>query len=120
MIGPIERLARRLLIWAMDRRIAALCEFPPGNLYGVIEREVASIDTSIAVAAEWHFDEVEILTARLTRRYDVGMAMNEATQRAQAARRARGEEPDGPQLTANQKAALKFQVQYLKRIQGQP
>lgn len=113
----IERLARRLLIWALDRRIARLCDFPPGNLYQVIDREIHAIEFSIATAAEWQWDETKILVDRLTRRYDVGMAMNESTLRAREARAKQGLDPEGPQLTGKQLQALAFQQQYLKRIQ---
>ena len=115
----LHRIIHRLFIWSLDREIAHTCDFPPHNLYQVIEREVKAIAESIASAAEWHWDEVKILTDRLTRRYDVGMAMNEATQRAQESRKAAGLRPDGEfQMSEKQKAALKFQAEYLRRVQG--
>lgn len=113
----IERIARRLLIWALDRRLARECYFEPHNLYPVIEREIRAIEKTIAAAAEWQVDEIKVLTERLTRRYDVGMAMNEATQRAQEARKKAGLEPEGMPLTGAQKAALRVQQEYLAKIQ---
>ncbi len=126
-MGFIERISRRLYINAIyrqlarDMRLGAVVMDPPRDLYQIVEREVTAVADSVFAYAEWQKEEVAILTDRLTRRYDVGMAMNEATQRAMKARaEAQIDEAPIRELTANQRKALAFQEQYLKRVQGNP
>ena len=78
MMHWIERQAARILSWAIARRL--------GIPRPLIDREVAAIGNTVVGGAEWFEREVDILSTRLTRRFDVGMAMNEATQRAMQAR----------------------------------
>lgn len=89
----------------------------PSLLHAIAKREVDAIHETIIHSLEWHKDEAQILTDRLTRRYDVGMAMNEATQRAMVARETAGTAHDVLPLSNRQNAALVFQQEFLKRNQ---
>ena len=109
MAGFIERHAARILSWALHRRL--------GIARFLIDREIDAIAHTVVGGAEWFHDETDILAARLTRRYDVGMAMNESTNRAIKAKAEMDLDPDPiRELTDKQKLALAFQEQYLKRI----
>ena len=96
------------------------CQSGPDDMsliHRIAQREVNAVNESIRSSIEWHTSEVDILTARLTRRYDVGMAMNEATQRAMDARKAAWTDHDIIPMTGRQNAALAFQEMMLKRNQ---
>lgn len=75
------------------------------------KRELDAVQESIRAHFEYQISEVEILSQRLGRRYDPGMALNEAANRAIAQKQAARD----PQLTSRQKLALKFQEEELKR-----
>lgn len=81
----------------------------------IIDRELASILDTVSAHFIFQKHETVILTERLRRRYDIGLAMNESTQRAQKLREADGAK-DTPILSASQLKALKFQQQYLQGI----
>jgi hypothetical protein len=64
-----------------------------------------------------HYDsEVDIVSDRLSRRYDPGMALNEATERALAKKREDSTTKEIQPLTHAQMKALEFQKAYLKNI----
>jgi hypothetical protein len=118
------RLAGDALVWLLVRSAKVYGWRELAEVRRVAQREVWAIAESITGHFEYQTTERQILTERLTRRFDVGMAMNEATNRARERRRVL--EAEGlvveaePQLTDRQKAALAFQEQYLKRVQAQP
>jgi hypothetical protein len=67
---------------------------------------------------EYQKSEAEVLNERLSRRYDPGMALNEAAKRAIEQKTSVGiKSPDN--LTEKQKMALEFQAKYLKKVIGQ-
>lgn len=112
-------LAQRFFVWALYRSLRQTkVKFHPMNrLHLIIANEVACVRDSIIGFCAYQFTETEILTERLGRRYDVGMAMNEATNRALVLKAAMPTDPQPiRELTANQKMALKVQEQYLARI----
>lgn len=110
-------LAQRFFVWALYRSLRQTDGGHTNRLYLIIANEVSCVRDSIIHFADYQMSETEILTQRLGRRYDVGMAMNEATNRAL---KLKSELPTDPQpireLTASQKMALKFQEEYLARI----
>ena len=122
----IERLAARLYVWALTHDLMAI---PPDDapnwtppmekreVMRLIERELGAIRTSIIEHYRYQDREQRILSERLTRRYDVGMAMNEATNRAIEAKKAAGE-PNPDNLSPKQKMALEVQAQTLKERLG--
>lgn len=57
-----------------------------------------------------------ITAARLNRRFDPGMTLNEVTNRAIAQKQAARVQENGPQLSYTQLAALKVQKEYLERV----
>lgn len=74
-----------------------------------------SLVSSVAFArATYRKTETDILAESLTRRFDVGSALNEATNRAIEAKKAAREEIS--ELSGSQNKALEFQKQYLARI----
>lgn len=75
------------------------------------KRELAAVQESIRAHFEYQTSEADILSERLSRRYDPGMALNEAANRAMVQKQAARD----PQLTDRQKLALKFQEEELKR-----
>ncbi len=111
MIDFIEKWSARVLVWA-------LCRQAEGRNWDlqvarrVANREVRAISETIGAAACWHKSETEILTERLGRRYDLGMALSESANRAIAQKQAARD----PQLTERQKMALKVQEETLQRI----
>lgn len=116
IVGWIRYLAERLVIWAVVKQ----CRTHPAiETRRIATREIEALRESVNIHFEYQDREQSILTARLTRRYDVGLAMNEATVRAQEQRRKDGTLHEIQQLTPRQQAALEFQKQYLARIQRQ-
>lgn len=80
------------------------------NVTRIAHRELSAISEAFS----YHESEVKVLGERLGRRFDQGMALNEAANRAIAAKKTA--ETEGNGLSSNQKAALEFQKQYLDRI----
>ena len=68
----------------------------------------------VRTAARWRKGEAEILGDRLSRRYDLGMALNEAVNRV-LQDRAQAKKQEQP-LTGTQSAALEFQKRYLQDL----
>lgn len=114
----------------MFRRFSAFLNSLPGRIYihflvrGAIRqgwdatearriaaREVAAAPESILAHFEYQRSEADILSERLARRYDPGMALSEAANRAIAQKQAARD----PQLTSRQLAALKVQEETLNR-----
>lgn len=115
MLDLIEKYAARVFTWALVRQ----AERRGLNLHtarAVAQREVAAISATIRESECWQMDEQRILTERLGRRYDLGMAMNESANRALEAKKAAKAGADVPRLTAGQEAALKVQQETLERI----
>ena len=111
----------RLYCWALVRD---LLDEPPDDapnwtpnmdrreLRRLVWREMAAIRTSIIEHYRYQDCEARILNDRLSRRYDPGLAVNEAAKRAVNAKLAASERsPDN--LTDKQKLALKLQEETL-------
>lgn len=107
VIGVIHGLAQRLYVWA----ICAAAAHRPRRL---VEREVKAVPETVDASLAYQNREQETLTVRLSRRYDIGMAMNEAANRAMA-----DKATARLQLTPQQEAALKVQQDYLQRVVNQ-
>jgi len=80
----------------------------------VAKREVDAIWDSLSAHLDYQTTEAQILNERLARRYDFGMAMNEAANRAIAAKKAAGQ-PNPHNLTGFQERALELQKETLQR-----
>lgn len=78
----------------------------------VSQTEQNAIWNTVRKVVLYQASEAEVLEMRLSRRYDIGMAMNEAANRAIAQKQAVRD----PQLTGRQLVALKVQEEYLQRI----
>lgn len=110
----IERLATSLMLRLMRRRLVRK-GFDVQKADKFLKLAVQDLEQSAEDALAWNKSEVETLSARLERRYDVGLAMNESANRAIAAKKAAGTERDIVQLTASQKLALKLQEETIQR-----
>lgn len=148
------------LIW-LDNRVRILAERALVNIYlrrsarqgwnlprahQFVHDALVAIDTDLEAMSLFHKSEQQILSERLGRRYDPGAALNEAAERALAAKRAAGGKIVTPadtkvqvddfwsqeaarqqaaraaspeptfEQTSNQKRALEHQKRYLKGI----
>lgn len=115
LVGLIKRWSGAIYAWAslyecvshgLDREQAK----------GVIAREMAEIQTTAVKAFEFQLSEQNILSERLGRRYDLGMALNESANRALAQKKVAMTESEVPKLTGSQLAALKYQEKYLQDL----
>lgn len=120
----IAALGSALLKWALPRQ-AIDAGFGRGlaEAKRIVNREVDSIMETTIGFDDYTLSEVEIQTARLARRYDPGLALNEAAQRAMKMKdeaRAAGQPlpmDDGQKaLTPKQLLALEWQKRDLARI----
>jgi len=117
-------IASRVYVWALVRDLKAdppedaatwLAPLDSSELRRLAWREIGAIRVSIIEHGRYQDREARILNDRLSRRYDPGQAVNEAANRAIAAKQAAGERsPDT--LTAKQKLALQVQQQHLQRV----
>lgn len=101
------RIASRVIVWS----VVELSERPKEEAARIARREVDAIRDSLEGHFEFQASEQKILDARLSRRFDPGMALNEAATRAIAAKKELRD-----QVSPSQKAALKVQQEYLQRI----
>lgn len=75
-------IAGRLGKWALLRKLD-LMGYPQRDRVGaLLDREIAALGPSVETYFTHQKTEIEILSARLSRRYDPGAALNEATERA--------------------------------------
>jgi hypothetical protein len=72
----------------------------------LVRREIEAIDDTLEHAAVFHETEVEVLSARLARRYDPAAALNEAANRAIADKRAAPEWAPHPLALEVQKRTI--------------
>lgn len=107
----ILAICGRLYVWALVREIMAPNLDVPldaREARRLVWRELGAIRETVIEHARYQDREARILNDRLSRRYDPGMAVNEAANRAIAAKQAAGERsPDT--LTDKQKLALQLQ-----------
>lgn len=111
----IVRLARFILIRSVVSQATAVGADPTTSLR-VATREIDLILESVRVSDFWIKSEGDIIGDRLLRRYDVAMAMNEATNRAIVQRAAVRAEIAGNALNPQQAQAFEYQKAYLARI----
>ena len=78
----------------------------------VFHRELDAIADSVNGYINFQKTESEIISERLSRRFDLSAALNESAARAIKEKQAVIEHP----LTDKQKAALEFQKSYLQKI----
>lgn len=91
---------------------------PPSEVRRLAWREVEAIPTSILAHFDYQDREQRILSDRLTRRFDLGMALNEAAARAITEKQtSRVAMPVG-YPTDKQKMALKLQEETLRERIG--
>ena len=75
-------VAERIGKWALLNKLD-LMGYPQRDRVGaLLDREIAAIAPSVEAYLTHQRTEIEILSARLSRRYDPGAALNEATERA--------------------------------------
>lgn len=96
-IGVFHAIAERLYVNALSLKV--------GNprLMGLLRKEMREC----AITALYQDTEAEFFKSRLERRYDIGLALNEAANRAIDAKKV--------YLTSNQRAALRLQQGTLQR-----
>jgi hypothetical protein len=75
----VFKWARKAYIWSLLKQLP---KRPAPEVLRLVERELDAIPESILGHFDWQRREVEILSDRLARRFDVAMALNEATNRA--------------------------------------
>jgi hypothetical protein len=89
--------------------------FEPVKARRLAWSEVAAIPDTLVAHFDYQKSEATILSERLARRFDPGMAVNEAAQRAIAAKKAAGQ-PSPDNLTDKQRLGLELQEQHLKEV----
>lgn len=112
MISYVRRLAEAAYIWSVTRQIYPGGPHSRTEVVELLTREVAEIPQNVREAMNYQDREQAVLKARLSRRFDLGLALNEAANRAIAEK----QDLQKPQLSAKQQAALKFQEEYLQRV----
>lgn len=101
--------AKRVIVWSFGVRYAER-----ENLLPILQTELDALEESVSLTAEYSQRECDILSARLTRRYDPAMAFTEAVHRAIEAKKAARESI--MHLTINQEEALNYQKEHLLGI----
>lgn len=104
-------LSGSLSTWAYIR-MAEDRDWSPTTVKHVVQSEQNAVWDQVRKVIEYQAGEVELLEDRLSRRFDIGMAMNEAANRAIAQKQAARD----PELTGRQKLALEFQKEYLQKV----
>lgn len=105
-----------LIAWVFYRRALPLLVNPDRapELWNICKIEVGETPTILAKATDYQSTSSEILADRLTRRYDPGMAVNEAAQAALERKAEIKNDPDPVRpLTPKQEMALEFQKRVL-------
>jgi hypothetical protein len=90
MFNWLERQAARFIVWRH------VCRNRPEDrrlVQGFVTNALGHVTNDIAAMLEYQATEAEILNRRLGRRYDPGMAVNEATERALKAKQQVQERP---------------------------
>lgn len=111
VLGWIKGRARRVYLWALVAEQPT--EMDRAKFAALAEREIDAIRETIVAHFDYQDSEARILSERLARRYDPGMALNEATNRALEAKAAA--KAAGMGLTPKQELALKFQTESQRR-----
>ena len=75
-------IAGRLGKWALLRKLDLMGYPQRDRVSALLKREIAAIGPSVEGYLTYQKTEIEILSERLSRRYDPGAALNEATERA--------------------------------------
>lgn len=79
---------------------------------GLLRDEIMAAPRNVVEALTWLDAEAALLSARLTRRYDPSMALNEAMARSVEAKKAA--EREGMGLTSKQLAAMEWRKQKMR------
>jgi len=111
MINWLERQAERYVVWCLARR-ARRDGHDVEHVRTFAQRALAQLPADITAMCVYQESEAAVLTKRLGRRYDPGLALNEATNRALDAKQA----AVVTTLSATQLAALEVQKQTVRRI----
>jgi hypothetical protein len=110
MMGWVSRQLQRFYISALVREIVEIdSKIDSKIVKPLVEAELTGIRRSIIDTYHYRDREQRLINERLTRRFDISQAMNEATNRAIAAKQAAGAMRDVPQLTGKQQLALELQ-----------
>lgn len=121
MLDLIRRAAERVLVWAACRQAEAI-GLDLKLARDVANREVSQVAVSVFMRCRYIATEHQIIDARLRRRFDPGMLLNEVTRRAREqvdeVGRLERAAPDRVSLTAGQMMALEVQKRELERIAG--
>lgn len=121
LVRFIASIAERVLIWCICRAAEAQgvdlkLVRPAANEY------VRRATRDAMLAARWNTNEARIQEERLTKRFDLGAALNEGANRAIAAKQGERremtleEQARASGLTDRQIEALKFQKGHLERV----
>lgn len=78
----------------------------------LLRDEIMAAPRNVAVAMRWQNAEAALISARLARRYDPSMALNEAMARSVEAKKAA--EAEGMGLTSKQLAAMEWRKQKMR------
>jgi len=80
-------LAGRLGRWALIRKLDLMGYPQRDRVAALVDREIAALGPSVEAYLTHQKTEIDILSARLSRRYDPGAALNEVTERASKAKK---------------------------------
>lgn len=111
----LVRATGRLYTWALCRHAEGV-GWDLGRTRTLANEYVGDVPKAIRDSLSFHAREVEAQVPRLNRRMDIGMALNEAANRAMDEKKTLREHAKDSGLTGSQLKALEFQEQYLKGI----
>ncbi len=117
LTSRVEWYSMRLAAWLVARVTFRVYGGQKDQIYKLAVSEINDLPKIIDRAITYQKNELEILSERLSRSYDPGMALNEAYNRvAVQKQKARQEAAGIMPLTSKQLAALEYQKQYLQKI----
>lgn len=114
LIDRIYNWSKAAHLWTMATAVTDVRDDIDKKVFlSAAKRELDQVETSVLAIIEYRKSESDILNERLTRRFDVASAMNEAAQRAIAMKTAAKTDRDIQPLSGPQAMALEFQKKYL-------
>lgn len=113
----LDRTALRIAAWLVTRVTVNRTGFLRERVVDVATNEINDLPAIIREAVTFQKTEQQILSDRLGRSYDLGMALNESANRAIAQKQKAKQEAAGIMpLTDRQQMAFEYQKQYLQKI----
>ena len=109
LVMALRRIVGTIYVWTVCYELGTV-----NDTKRLAKRELDAIPESLRAHWDYQTREQSILTERLGRRYDLGMALNESANRAIEEKKVTRDTM--PQLSGKQLAALEFQEKYLQGL----